>query len=41
MNGECAFDVIFGNFNSKDNKANNKLVKPNTNGAPFPEGCLK
>ncbi|HYC23173.1 MAG TPA: right-handed parallel beta-helix repeat-containing protein [Candidatus Bathyarchaeia archaeon] len=39
-NGGCEFDVAAGNFNSKDNKANGVTVLPNTDGAPFPTGCL-
>jgi len=39
-NGKCEFAVVGGNFNSKDNKANNVTVTPNTDGAAFPTACL-
>jgi hypothetical protein len=39
-NGDCEYDVVAGNFNAKDNKANGATVTPNTDGAPFPTGCI-
>jgi parallel beta-helix repeat protein len=40
-NGGCEFLVAEGNFNAKDNKVNGQTVTPNTDGAPFPTGCLE
>ena len=39
-NGDCEFLAVAGNFNAKDNKANNATVNPNTDGAAFPTTCV-
>ena len=39
-NGGCEFDVVAGNTNGKDNKANNVTILPNVFG-PFPTGCIE
>jgi hypothetical protein len=38
-NGDCEFEVVAGNINDKENKANNVLIPGGPN-APFPTGCI-
>jgi parallel beta-helix repeat protein len=39
-NGGCEYEVVFGNINGAENKANNVLV-PGVAGSPFPPGCIE
>jgi parallel beta-helix repeat protein len=38
-NGDCEFEVVAGNINKGENKANNVLV-PGAVNSPFPTGCI-
>jgi hypothetical protein len=37
----CEFAVVAGSFDAKDNRANGAIVPPNSNGQPFPTGCVE